>query len=263
MTRAAVICAMAVVTANAQSSFRTDAPLAESAASYLLLDAAHGKVLAIRWPSAEVAVPVGSLVKPFLAITYGQRRRMRFPVHECTGEDCWLKTGHGRIGIASAIAYSCNSYFRQLAQDVLSADVAEVADRFGLRGPPRNCDSDTLFGLGSAWRLAPIEVARAYAELAARRTEPGIAEVIEGMRLSASLGTASAVGPALQGASALAKTGTAPCSHSPRAAADGYAVVVYPADSPRYVLLVQAHGAVGRQAAETVARLLRAGVGVR
>jgi len=109
MTRAAVICAVAVVAVNAQSSFRTDAPSAEGAVSYLLLDAAHGKVLAIRWRSAEVAVPVGSLVKPFLAITYGQTHRMRFPIHDCTGEDCWLMTGHGRIGMASAIAYSCNS----------------------------------------------------------------------------------------------------------------------------------------------------------
>ena len=263
MTRGAVICAVAVVAAYAQNFLRTDATPVENAASYLLLDAAHGTVDAIRWRAAEVPVPVGSLVKPFLAITYGQTRRMRFPVHECTGHDCWLKTGHGRIGMASAIAYSCNSYFRHLAQDVLPGEVAEVADRFGLHGPPLNCDSDTLFGLGSDWRLAPIEVARAYAELAARRTEPGIAEIIEGMRLSASMGTAAAVGRALQGVSALAKTGTAPCSHSPTAAADGYAVVVYPADSPRYVLLVQSHGAVGRQAAETAARLLRAGVGVR
>ena len=262
MTRTAV-CAVAVVAAYAQSFLRTDAAPGENATSFLLLDAAHGTVLGIRWRSADVPVPVGSLVKPFLAITYGQRRRMRFPVHECTGEDCWLKTGHGRIGMASAIAYSCNSYFRQLAQDVSPANVAEVADRFGLHGPPWNCDSDTLFGMGSAWRLAPIEVARAYAELAVRRTEPGIAEIIEGMRLSASIGTAAAVGPSLHGVSGLAKTGTAPCSHSPRAAADGYAVVVYPADSPRYVLLVQAHGVVGRQAAETAARLIRTGVGVR
>jgi cell division protein FtsI/penicillin-binding protein 2 len=117
--------------------------------------------------------------------------------------------------------------------------------------------------MGSAWRLSPLEVARAYAELASRRAEPGVAEVIEGMRLSASVGTAAAVGSALRGSTALAKTGTAPCSHSPRAAGDGYAVVVYPGDSPRYVLLVQVHGVVGRQAAETAARLLPVLVGAR
>jgi cell division protein FtsI/penicillin-binding protein 2 len=236
---------------------------ANAQTSYVLLDATSKTVIAIDWHAADVPVPVGSLVKPFTAIAYGQRHRMRFPVYECTGQDCWLKTGHGRIGLAAAIAHSCNSYFRQLAAEVSPADVGELAERFGLRGPPRDCDRDTLFGMGSAWRLSPLEVARAYAELAARRSEPGVAEVIEGMRLSAGIGTAAAVGTALRGSPALAKTGTAPCPHSPRAAGDGYAVVIYPGDSPRYVLLVQVHGVVGREAAETAARLLPVLVGAR
>jgi cell division protein FtsI/penicillin-binding protein 2 len=247
--RLAVIFAVAVFAANAQTS-------------YLLLDATRKTVIAIDWRAADVAVPVGSLVKPFTAIAYGQRHRMRFPVYECTGDGCWLKTGHGRIGLAAAIAHSCNSYFRQLAADVSPADVGEVVDRFGLRGPPADCDRDTLFGMGNAWRASPLEVARAYAELAARKAEPGVAEVIEGMRLSASIGTAAAVGRALS-SPALAKTGTAPCSHSPRAAGDGYAVVVYPGDSPRYILLVEVHGVPGSQAAETAARLLPVLTGAR
>jgi cell division protein FtsI/penicillin-binding protein 2 len=245
-----VFFALAVFAANAQTS-------------YLLLDAAHKTVIAVDWPAADVPVPVGSLVKPFTAITYGERHQMRFPVYECTGEGCWLKTGHGRIGLAAAIAHSCNSYFRQLAAEVTPEDVSEEVGRFGLGGPPADSETDTLFGIGSAWRLSPLQVARAYAELAARRAEPGIAEVIEGMRLGASIGTGAAVGSALRGGSALAKTGTAPCSHSPKAAGDGYAVVIYPGDAPRYVLLVQVHGAVGRQAAETAARLLPILIGAR
>ena len=248
--RLAVLCTVAVFATNAQTS-------------YILLDATHKTVIAIDWRAADAPVPVGSLVKPFTAIAYGQRHRMRFPAHECTGEDCWLKTGHGRIGLASAVAHSCNSYFRQLAADVSPADVWDMVEWFGLRGPPADSGRDTLIGVGSAWRLSPLEVARAYAELAARRSEPGVAEVIEGMRLAASTGTAAAVGSVLRGSPALAKTGTAPCSHSPKAAGDGYAVVVYPGDSPRYVLLVQVHGVVGRQAAETAARLLPVLVGVR
>jgi cell division protein FtsI/penicillin-binding protein 2 len=255
----AVVCTAAVFAANAQTGTHE----ADAAVSYLLLDAIHKTVVAIDWRAADTPVPVGSLVKPFTAIAYGQRHRMRFPVYECSGADCWLKAGHGRVGLAAAIAHSCNSYFRQLATDVSPLDVWEVVDRFGMRGPPAECDRDTLFGVGSAWRVSPLEVARAYAELAARRAEPGVAEVIAGMRLSASIGTAAAVGSALHGSPALAKTGTAPCSHSPKAAGDGYAVVVYPGDSPRYVLLVQVHGVVGRQAAETAARLLPALIGVR
>jgi cell division protein FtsI/penicillin-binding protein 2 len=230
---------------------------AGGAACYVLLDANRKTVVAIDWRAPDVAVPIGSLVKPFTAIAYGERHRMRFPVYECSGAGCWLKTGHGRIGLPAAIAHSCNSYFRQLAEDIPIADVLNVAERFGLRAPPWESGRDALFGMGSEWRASPLEAARAYAELAARRTEPGVADVIEGMRLSARVGTAAAVGAALPGGTPLAKTGTAPCSHSPRGAGDGYAVVVYPGDSPRYVLLVQVHGVTGRRAAQTAALLLR------
>lgn len=256
MTRLAFICAVAAIEASAQIQLDKTAA-ADIGTSYLLFDATRATLIASEWRAPNVAVPVGSLVKPFTAIAYGQRHRMRFPTHECTGEDCWLKTGHGRIGLAAAIANSCNSYFRNLADDLRPFDVVEVTDRFGLRGPAWDCDRDTLLGMGTAWRVSPIEVARAYAELAARRTEPGVAEIIDGMRLAATIGTAAAIDKSLYNTSALAKTGTAPCAHVPKAAGDGYAVVVYPGDSPRYVLLVQAHGTVGRQAAETAARLLR------
>lgn len=255
MTRLAILCALAVIEASAQNRFYETAST-EAGTSYLLLDATRATVIASEWLAPDVAIPVGSLVKPFTAIAYGQRHRMRFPAYDCTGEDCWLKTGHGRIGLAAAVAHSCNAYFRNLADDVLPLDVAEVAGRFGLRGPPQDCDRSALFGLGDTWRMSPIEVARAYAELASRRSEPGVAEIIDGMRLAATIGTAAAIGTALHGATALAKTGTAPCSHVPKAAGDGYAIVVYPGDSPRYILLVQVHGTVGRHAAETAARLL-------
>lgn len=251
MIRLVVICVAAVFGVNA-------APV-----SYLLLDATHGTVVAIDWRAADVAVPVGSLVKPFTAIAYGQRHRMRFSVHDCTGKGCWLRAGHGRIGLAAAIAHSCNSYFRQLAEELPVEAVSEVAGRFGLDGPPPECPRDTLIGKGSAWRVSPMKVARAYLELAARRAEPGVAEIIEGMRRGAGAGTAAALRSAFRGVPALAKTGTAPCSHSPRAAGDGYVVVLYPGDSPQYVLLVQVHGETGRRAAESAARLLRDLPGVR
>src|ERR1039458_7254311 len=104
--RLAVLCTVAVFAANAQTS-------------YILLDAARKTVIAIDWRAPDVPVPVGSLVKPFTAITYGQRHRMRFPVYECTGENCWLKTGHGRIGLAAAIAHSCNSRSEPIYCDYL------------------------------------------------------------------------------------------------------------------------------------------------
>ena len=259
MTRLVFLAALAVFTSFAQNL----QPAKPENVSYLLLNATRGTIITRPWQAVDVAIPVGSLVKPFSAIAYGQSHRMRFPVHECTGENCWLKSGHGRIGLSEAIAYSCNSYFRNLAADLQPESVSEAVTHFGVRGPAHDCDTGTLFGLGSEWRLSPLEIARAYAELARRRTEPGVAEVIEGMRLAASAGTAAAIGSSLHHAAALAKTGTAPCSHMPKSAGDGLAVVIYPADAPRYVLLVEVHGTVGRLAAKQAADLLYTLAGAR
>jgi cell division protein FtsI/penicillin-binding protein 2 len=217
--------------------------------SYLLIDAG-GAVRAADWPGADRPQPMGSLVKPFTALAYAQRHRMQYPIHECRGDGCWLKSGHGRIGISAAVAQSCNSYFRALAADLLPSDVAAIAARFGLRGPDSNCPREALYGMGDGWPVAPLDLARAYLEMAVRRGEPGIAELIEGMALSARTGTAAAIGRGL------AKTGTAPCLHSPREAGDGYVVVLYPADAPRFVLLVEAHGVPGREAAAIASKLM-------
>jgi cell division protein FtsI/penicillin-binding protein 2 len=230
--------------------------------SFVLLRIRDGSVVKSDWSNAENPAPVGSLVKPITAIAYGLRHAMAFPTHVCTGRDCWLKTGHGRIGLAEAIGHSCNSYFLQLANETPATDVAQAAERFGLAGPPSACSKGALIGLGREWPIAPLAVARAYRELAQRRTEPGIAQIIKGMGLAVRLGTASGVRSQFKGA-VLAKTGTAPCSHSPSAPTDGYAILIYPGDTPEYVLLVQVHNTVGRQAASAAAVLLRELVGVR
>ena len=62
----------------------------------------------------------------------------------------------------------------------------------------------------------------------------------------------NALGPPLAGARV--KTGTAPCLHAHRLPGDGYAVVLYPAESPRFLLLVQVHGVPGSKAAVTAGR---------
>ena len=69
--------------------------------------------------------------------------------------------------------------------------------------------------------------------------------------MSARWGTAQALR-----ADVLAKTGTAPCSHSRKAPGDGYVAILYPAQSPRYVLLVQVHGVSGAVAAGTGSEML-------
>jgi Penicillin binding protein transpeptidase domain len=227
--------------------------------SFLLLDAQTGKVLAARWDHADTPIPLGSLVKPFTALAYGEQHDFKYPSHTCRGTvtGCWLPRGHGNIDLTAAIAYSCNSYFRMLTANLTAADVSPTANRFGLEPPDREATGPALAGLGARWRISPLRMTRAYLELIRRRDQPGVAEALQGMAESAGHGTGSAVDRALPYADALAKTGTAPCTHSPRAPGDGLAIVLTPADQPQILLMVRVHGVPGAYAAKTAGQMLR------
>lgn len=225
--------------------------------SYLLLDVNTAAVLALHWEDVDVPVPVGSLVKPFTAMAYGSTHAYRFPRHVCGAGQCWLPRGHGRQDLVSATANSCNAYFRALAAQVAPEQIAAVARDFSLDAPA----SDTAaayIGVGRQWPLAPLAIARAYAELVHRRAQPGIGDILEGMRRSAIAGTGIEVGRRLSRSSALVKTGTAACAHHPRASADGFVVALFPADNPAALLLLRVHGVTGARAAVTAGQVLRA-----
>lgn len=223
------------------------ARFSDAAISYLLFEADSCRLAGGRWPADDAAVPAGSLVKPFLALAYGAAHNYEFPVVECR-RGCWYPRGHGRIGLRQAIASSCNVYFAHLAARTGRAALAAVCARFRLPEPP---PAASLIGLGDGWRIAPRELGRAYCELASAAGEPGVDAVLEGMRRAACEGTASAIGR-----DALAKTGTAPCSHSPKGGGDGFTVVLFPARRPVWLLLVRVHGVTGARAAETAAAML-------
>jgi hypothetical protein len=82
------------------------------------------------------------------------------------------------------------------------------------------------------------------------------------MRNAAESGTAREVDLALGPHAALAKTGTASCSHHPRASGDGFTVVLFPAVQPRLVLLVRMHGTTGAHTAAQAGAMFRA-IGMR
>lgn len=100
-------------------------------------------------------------------------------------------------------------------------------------------------------------MARAYVELIRRRDEPGVRMVLDGMAQSARQGTGAEVDRALPYSDALAKTGTAPCTHARHAPGDGFTIVLAPADQPQILLLVRVHGVPGAQAARTAGQMLR------
>jgi cell division protein FtsI/penicillin-binding protein 2 len=223
---------------------------------YLVVDVRTREVLQQRWTDADAPIPVGSLVKPFTALAYGGE----FPEFVCKGaaSGCWLAHGHGRLKFRDALARSCNAYFLNLARGVDPATLAVVASKFGIPAPVGET-AEARIGLGKDWRIPPIALARAYAELAARASEPRVAEIFAGLREAVRSGTASAIGhdAMVPGPMLLAKTGTAPCIAQRGHAGDGFTVVLDPADAPRTVLLVRVHGVPGAEAAKSAARVLR------
>ncbi len=187
--------------------------------SYVLLDVSSRRPIAIQWTGIERGVPVGSLAKPLVAFAY---------------------PGTLPHGLPQAIAFSDNAYFLALAREI-------TAPPLGLP-PPRPATPEAWIGLGGGWRIPPLDLLRAYCDLVAR----GPREILEGLRLSAKIGTSRAIH-----CDAFAKTGTAPCRHTPRSAGDGYSLSLYPAASPRVALLVSLDGAPGAQAAAVAGRMLK------
>jgi transpeptidase family protein len=233
--------------------------------SYLLVDVRTGRLLGARWNDPRRPVPMGSLVKPFTALAYAEAHGFHYPEYDCRGEadGCWLPRGHGRIGIEQAIAHSCNVYFTRLAAHVDPDQVGRLARTYGLTHGPDLIDRRALIGLGDDWRVAPVEIAAAYCAIVSHARDPGVTELVSGMALSAEAGTGRAVTTPLRGTPppvprVLVKTGTAPCVHSRKAPGDGYAVVLWPAEFPRYALLAGVHGVPGSRAAAVCGEMLRA-----
>lgn len=234
--------------------------------SCVLSETGGREVIYSRWTDFDRPVALGSLVKPFTALAYAESHGGQFPRIDCTPQSgCWLPSGHGPVDIEKAIAHSCNAYFRGLSEQIHHQDLTPVTARFGLSAPPRSAPASAYFGLGDDWQLAPAALVRAYEELLKRSAEPTIGRLLAGLKAAAERGTANGVARALGGLSALAKTGTAPCIHNAdihhggtayRSNGDGYALVLYPAEQPRYTLLVRVHGVPGREAANLAGEIL-------
>jgi len=218
--------------------------------SYILIEVGSGRVVDAQWPDASRPVAMGSLVKPFTALAYGESHAFRYPDFVCRGSEsnCWLPAGHGKLGIVEAIAHSCNAYFDALAAQVRFEDVAAVARRFSIAPPPEDAPPAAYVGRLGLWELRPEEMLRAFVALLA---DPRAGVVRSGMEQCARHGTARALGDGL------AKTGTAPCSHQPKAPGDGFVIAFDRADAPRYGLLVRVHGVPGAEAAVIAAQMMR------
>lgn len=210
----------------------------------LVLDLRTHETLANTFHS-ESPIPVGSLLKPFLAAAYLKSHPA--PTMVCHGKPdrCWKPLGHGSLTLSEAIAQSCNAYFLALAPNLPPADIPFLP-------PPPNVRPETLIGLTPDWRITPDALAQAYAALL---TAPTPAPILDGMRNSARYGTANRIG--LHPGGVLAKTGTAPCidSHC-KASGDGLVVVAVPAAHPTLLILVRKRATTGAMTAAAAGPIL-------
>ncbi|MDR3673019.1 MAG: hypothetical protein P4L36_19395 [Holophaga sp.] len=143
---------------------------------------------------------VGSLVKPFLAKAWAMAHpHEASPRSTCAaGSGCWLPGGHGDLGLAGAVAVSCNTYFLRLAEatpmDVLATTLAAE----GFQGRPRSARQCLGLEAGEgAPAITPSALLRAYVRLIGEPwpgAEPVRQQVLAGLREAALTGTAAGLG---------------------------------------------------------------------
>ncbi|MGI8412944.1 MAG: hypothetical protein ACR2QA_10780 [Solirubrobacteraceae bacterium] len=235
--REAILCGFTSALPDDSTALVLERDFARPDLSYLLMDVRSRRIIASRGLGPEEPIPVGSLVKPFVAYAY----RGALPAVVCHG--CWKPGGHGRLTLPLALAQSCNIYFLELARNVDPLKLTEV----GLTAPDVSTP-EAWIGLGDRWRIAPRALINAYCELLIRAPR----EILQGMRLSAKSGTARAIG-----CDAYTKTGTAPCRHQKKTPGDGYAMALYPAPNPRWAMLTGLDSAPGAHAAKVCGEMLR------
>ncbi|HJW31729.1 MAG TPA: hypothetical protein VJ505_00050 [Holophagaceae bacterium] len=160
---------------------------------------------------SDAPLAVGSLQKPFVARAWAQAHPdAPTPRFSCSGGGaCWLKQGHGDLGLATALARSCNAYFRQLAEATPTKALAESLGAAGFAPAPTNPDEAIGLAAPKLLRIRPARVLEAYGELLREPWPLGEGvrqEVLRGLRESARTGTAGGLGAW----GTWAKTGTVP-----------------------------------------------------
>jgi hypothetical protein len=201
----------------------------------------------------ERPLPVGSLAKPFVAKAWAASHPGEAtPRLPCTARSsCWLPAGHGPVGLARAVAVSCNAYFRSLAEATPLPTLALVLQEEGFL-VPSPLTPDTAIGGEGVLAIAPRDLLRAYARLTREPWAEGEAvraELLAGLRENPLRGTARGLGRY----GLWAKTGTVPALDGRALRTSGLAVTVD--DAGRATLGVLGNG-TGRDAARALASLV-------
>jgi hypothetical protein len=226
----------------------------------VVIDVVSGKVLAAHNRGAaqdERAAP-GSAAKPLAMAGLIRTGTWTAPppavcerVLDVNGKrlDCSHPPLPGAVDAAGALAFSCNSYFAAMGTRAGATAVAGALAGFGLTVAPSAGDA-RLLALGeSGVRASAMDLARAYAKLAALRKDARYAMVWKGMVDSVEVGTGQLA--AVPGLTIAGKTGTT--------ATHAWFVGLAPAEHPEIAVAIMArHGRGGGTAAPVAGRILGA-----
>jgi hypothetical protein len=253
----AAVLALAPLLAAAASSTAT--ARAEPRASALLVwRLEHDRVSGPG--DGERPLPVGSLAKPFVAKAWARSHPgAATPRFVCTSTSgCWLPSGHGALGLAKAVAASCNAYFRGLAAATPESALGSVLREEGFL-VPSPLSPDAAIGADGVLAIRPGALLRAYLRLTREPWASGEgvrAELLAGLRENALRGTARGLGRY----GLWAKTGTVPAIDGSALRTSGLTVAVDDAGSAILGVLPDGTGRdAARALAAAVARAKAAG----
>ena len=203
--------------------------------------------------ASDLALAVGSLQKPFVARAWAQAHPdLPSPRFTCTGGDtCWLKKGHGELGLSTALARSCNAYFRYLAEATPLPQLVDSLGGAGFAPAPANADQAIGLAAPEPLRIRPSQLLDTYRELLREPWplgEPLRREVLRGLREGARSGTAGGLGAW----GLWAKTGTVPLDAQHTV---GFALAL---DDGGLAMLARLRPGTGAQAATALAAPLAA-----
>lgn len=171
---------------------------------------------------------------------------------EATIDGRVIRCSHPRlrhaVGPAEALALSCNVFFATIGRRLPRARFDAVLTALGLPPAPAGAP---MFLAATGLQASSVTAGRLLDAFVRLVRDPGVVPidaagrqlVLEGLRGSGAVGTASAF--AERGVTALAKTGTAT---GPAGGVEGLVVAAWPADAPTHAIVLLAPGA-GSQAA--------------
>jgi len=223
---------MTPLTRRALLATATSAAMASTAAAFVLVDVASGRML--RSQRLEVAerrfARPGSILKPFVLLSLLESRAIRTSERFlCEGTQLRvagrnLTCTHPLTGTpldpSQALAYSCNSWFASATLRIRPSTLTKTFRRYGFDAVDvaPETESRQLQALGLAGtRTSATILAAAYRQLALlrlRSDRPDLQPLFSGMANAAAYGTAQLA--QLPGAVRVAgKTGSAPADEGP------------------------------------------------